>query len=376
MRIAYVRSSLHKGSGMLNHIVEIALRVKQAKNEVAIITREAEVQPRGIPVYTLTFAGDNVPFFRNWVFPAKSLKVLDKFDIVHTQYHPDVFVGNLAAQLLKKPHIFTYHGFAPIKAWNNVRQRLKMIDHRIGTFAALRCKVDTIITVSHFLKKELVEKYFVDEKKIKVIYNGVDTVRFNPQIKGNGLREFFRIGNCPVVLYLGRLAPYKGVQFLIQAIPKVLKEAPRTKFLIGGAKRYDVPDLGKLVKNLRIRHAVIFTKYVPDEDVPKLYACCDVFCYPSLWEGFGLTPAEAQACGKPVVAFNTCAIPEVVKNQRTGLLVETGNVEALAAALVNLLQDENKRRNMGIHARRRVLNLFSWDEAAEKTLQIYNEMIA
>ena len=375
LRIAYVRSSLHKGSGMLNHIVEIAQRVKQAKNEVAIISREAEVQPRGIPVYTLTFTGDNMHFFRNLIFPAKSLKVLDKFDIVHTQYHPDIFVGNVAAQVLKKPHIFTYHGFAPIAAWNNVRQRLKMIDHRIGTFAALRSKVDKIITVSHFLKKELVEKYFVDEKKVKVIYNGVDTTRFNPQIKGNGLREFFRIGNHPVVLYVGRLAPYKGVQFLIQAIPKVLKEVPKTKFLIGGAKRYDVPDLGKLVKNLKIRHAVIFTKYVPDEDVPKLYACCDVFCYPSLWEGFGLTPAEAQACGKPVVAFNTCAIPEVVKNQRTGLLVETGNVEALATALVNLLQDENKRHKMGIDARRRVLKLFSWDEAAEKTLQIYNEMI-
>lgn len=356
--------------------MEIAKRVKSAGNEVAIISRESEIESEDVPIYELRFPGDVIPFFRNFVFPFRTLSVLKKFNLIHTQYHPDIFVGNAVSKFVKKPHVFTYHGFAPVRVWRNYRQKLKMIDHRVGTFFALRSNANKVITVSHFLKEELIMKYFIEEKKIQVIYNGVDAERFNPNVNGNSVRQLYELGDCPVVLYLGRLDLYKGVQFLIEAIPFVLKELPEAKFLIGGVMRYDISDLGRLIKSLKIRNSVIFTGYVPDRDVPKLYACCDVFCYPSLWEGFGLTPAEAQACGKPVVAFNTCAIPEVVKNTETGLLVEPRNIEALAEALVSLLQDKKRRLGMGSKARERVLRLFSWDKAAEQTLRVYHEVIS
>jgi len=272
-------------------MMEIAKRVKRAGNDVVIISRETEIKSRDIPICELRFTGDSIPFLRNLIFPFKTLHVLNGFDLIHTQYHPSIFVGNAAAKFLKKPHVFTYHGFAPIRAWRNYKQRLKMMDHRLGAFFALHSKVHKIITVSYFLKEELMKKYFVEGDKIRVIYNGVDTKRFNPNVRGESIRELYRIKNCPTVLYLGRLAPYKGVQFLIEAIPKVLKELPDAKFLIGGAMRYDIADLGQVIKKLRIKDSVVFTGYVPNVDVPKLYACCDVFCYPSLWEGFGLTPA-------------------------------------------------------------------------------------
>lgn len=376
LRIAYVRSSLHTGSGLVKHIMEIARRIKRAGNEVAIISRETEIRSKDVPIYELRFTGDNIPFLRNLIFPFKSLRILEKFDLIHTQYHPGIFVGNTATKFRKKPHVFTYHGFAPIRTWRSSKQKLKMIDHRLGTFLALRSRVHKIITVSHFLKEELIKRYFIQEDKIQVIYNGVDTERFNPNVDGNSIRKIYKLENCPVVLYLGRLAPYKGVQFLIEAIPEVLRELPETKFLISGAMRYDIPNLNKMVKSLKIENSIVFTGYVPDEDVPKLYACCDVFCYPSLWEGFGLTPAEAQSCGKPVVAFNTCAVPEVVKNKHTGLLVEPKNAEAIAKALVSLLQNKELRFRMGLEARERVLQLFSWDKAAKQTLQIYHEVLS
>lgn len=376
LRIAYVRSSLHTGSGLVNHIVEIAKRIKRAGNEVAIICRETEIKSKNPPIYELKFGGDCIPFLRNFIFPFKSLEVLEKFDLIHTQYHPGIFVGNTATKFLKKPHVFTYHGFAPMRTWRIYKQRLKMIDHRIGSFLALHSKVHKIITVSHFLKEELAKRYFVKEERIQVIYNGVDTERFNPNVNGNSIRKIYKLENCPVVLYLGRLAPYKGVQFLIEAIPEVLRELPETKFLISGAMRYDIMDLNRLIKRLKIEESIVFTGYVSDQNVPNLYACCDVFCYPSLWEGFGLTPAEAQACGKPVVAFNNCALPEVVKNRRTGLLVEPRNVKALAEALIYLLQDKERRIRMGSEARDRVLRLFSWDKAEQQTLQVYHEALS
>jgi glycosyltransferase involved in cell wall biosynthesis len=156
LRIAYIRSSLHTGSGLVNHIVEIAKRIKRAGNEVAIICRETEIKSKNPLIYELKFGGDGIPFLRNFIFPFRSLEVLEKFDLIHTQYHPDILVGNTATKFLKKPHVFTYHGFAPVRAWRIYNQRLKMIDHRIGTFLALHSKVHKIITVSHFLKEELV----------------------------------------------------------------------------------------------------------------------------------------------------------------------------------------------------------------------------
>lgn len=241
---------------------------------------------------------------------------------------------------------------------------------------ALRSNIDKIITVSQYLKEELISKYFMQQKDIQVIYNGVNTERFHTHRNGQRIKNQYQIGDRdPVVLYLGRLAPYKGVQFLIEAAPKILIEFPRTKFIVSGSTRYDTLNLLKLVYELDVRKSIIFTGYIQDEDVPDLYAACDVFCYPSLWEGFGLPPVEAQACGKPVVAFNTCALPEVIKNKQTGLLVQPENSQALANAIISMLHDDERRHKMGMEGRKRVRRLFSWDDAAEKTLKIYREVM-
>lgn len=376
LRIAYIRSSLHYGSGMVNHILEIAKRVKAAGNTVALLSHTTHISRRDIPFWTIRFSGNRLPFFRNFIFPFISLQYLQSFDLVHTQYHPGIFTGNAASKFLEKPHVFTYHGFAPVKVWQSSRQRLKMVDHRIGTFMALRSNIDKIITVSQYLKEELISKYFMQQKDIQVIYNGVNTERFHTHRNGQRIKNQYQIGDRdPVVLYLGRLAPYKGVQFLIEAAPKILIEFPRTKFIVSGSTRYDTLNLLKLVYELDVRKSIIFTGYIQDEDVPDLYAACDVFCYPSLWEGFGLPPVEAQACGKPVVAFNTCALPEVIKNKQTGLLVQPENSQALANAIISMLHDDERRHKMGMEGRKRVRRLFSWDDAAEKTLKIYREVM-
>lgn len=371
-----VRSSIHKGSGQAVHITEVAKRVLRLGHHVIVVSREIKLKSKGIPMREINFVGDRVSCLGNFVFPFRCLSLIKGFDIVHTQYHPGVFVGNLANKVLGKPHVFTYHGFAPVRIWRNPRQRLKMIDHRIGTFFALRLGVDRVIAVSHYLRNELTNNYKIERGLIKVIYNGIDVERFNPNIRGDEIRKRYGLMDKPVVLYLGRLAPYKGMQFLMRAIPQILREMPNTKFLIGGSMRYDMLNLRGMAKDLDVKSSVIFTGFVPSRLVPKLYACCNVFCYPSLWEGFGLTPGEAQASGKPVVAFNTCAIPEVVENGRSGLLVEPRNHNQLASAIVSLLKDEELRVKMGLEARRRVLRLFSWDKAVEQTLKVYEEVLS
>jgi len=307
------------------HISELARGLQNLGHNVVVFSRKVETKDVEIPIQELSFPGDHVPFFRNLVFPFRCLPSFERFDIVHSQYHPAIFVGNLARKTLGKPHVFTYHGFAPIGAWRNPRQKIKMVDHRIGTFFALRFGVDRIITVS-------------------------------------------------LILYLGRLAPYKGVHYLIRAIPLILRVRPEAKFLIAGSRRHDMLDLPGMAESLGVRESVVFTGFVPDKLVPKFYACCDIFCYPSLWEGFGLPVAEAGATGKPVVAFWMCAIPEVVENGSTGLLVKPDHTQ-LAEAIITLLKDEKMRRKMGQEARNRISRLFSWRNMVEKTLKVYEEVL-
>jgi len=339
-----------------------------------VFSREAEIEDVKIPIQELGFQGDHIPFVRNLVFPFRCLPSFEEFDIVHSQYHPAIFAGNLAKKALGKPHVFTYHGFAPVGLWRDPRQQMKMVDHRIGTFLALRFGVDRIITVSQYLKRQLLDSYKVNEETIHVIYNCISTERFNPRVEGNEIRRKYGLTDAPTVLYLGRLAPYKGVHYLIKAIPLILQVKPEAKFLIAGSRRYDMLDLPRMAESLGVRESVIFTGFVPDKLVPKFYACCDLFCYPSLWEGFGLPVAEAGATGKPVVAFRMCAIPEVVEDKSTGLLVEPDHTQ-LAEAVIALLEDEKMRIKMGQEARNRVSQLFSWRGMVEKTLGVYEEVL-
>jgi starch synthase len=375
LKIAIIRSTLHRGSGQTVHIRELSRHLIRLGNEVSVFSHKIEDPDLSGVGVQLEFSLDGIPFIRNLGFAAACLCRIGEFDIVHTQYHPSIIAGNCIHKFRNRPHVFTYHGFAPIRTWRNPFQKLKMADHRVGAFFSLRLGLDRIIAVSHFLKDELVRWYRLSPELISVVYNGVDLERFNPRVDGRKVREAYSLGERPLVAFIGRLAPYKGPQFLLQAIPHVLKRVPDAKFMFIGSARFDAPRISEVVQRTDIRRAVTFTGYVDDEVLPRFYASCDVFCYPSLWEGFGLTPAEAQASGKPVVAFKTCALPEVVEDGATGFLVPAGNSIALAEAIVKLLRDSELSRKMGQRARARVEQMFSWERAARQTVRVYKEAL-
>lgn len=375
MRIAIIRSTLHRGSGQAVHIRQLSRHLIKQGNEVRVFSRRIEDQVLSEIGTELKFSLDRVPFIRHLGFAASCLSGIEDFDVIHTQYHPAIIAGNWMHEFRKLPHIFTYHGFAPIRIWRNPFQKLKMVDHRIGTFFSVRLGLDRIIAVSHFLRNELVRSYHLPPELIHMVYNGVDLERFNPELDARKVRQTYSFGKSPVVAFVGRLAPYKGSQFLLEAIPHVLKEIPDAKFAFVGSARFDMPRIGQLIQRPDIRKAVKFTGYVSDQILPELYSLCDVFCYPSLWEGFGLTPAEAQAAGKPVVAFKTCALPEVVEDGATGFLVPPRDSAALARAMVRLLCDSELRRKMGQKARLRAEQMFSWERAADQTLRVYEEAL-
>jgi len=373
MRIAIIRTTLNKGSGQVMVIREVSRRLVERGYEVHIYSREIKEKiPYSIEIPTFM---NSVPFIRGITFAFKINEYLKDYDIIHTHYHPGIFSGNLAKNKLKIPHVLTYHGYAPIGIWRNPRQRIKMIDHRLGSLISFHLGIDHFMPVSNYLKNELISFYGVKEHKITTIYNGIDINRFSPKNSGEIIREKYKLDSNPVVLFLGRLAPYKGIQFLLHAVPIIKKEIPNIKVLIAGSAREDVLNIKAMITKLGIAKSLIFTGFVPDELLPNLYAACDVFCFTSLWEGFGLPPAEANATGKPVVAFNITAIPEVVKHKKTGILVPPRNVNKLAEAIIYLLQNEKIRKRLGNNGRKHVENNFIWDKTVKEVIRIYKKVL-
>jgi glycosyltransferase involved in cell wall biosynthesis len=177
------------------------------------------------------------------------------------------------------------------------------------------------------------------------------------------------------VLFVGSLIPRKGLPFLAEAAKKIVKEYRETKFVIVG----DGPLRKKLtafLETANLQGNFKFLGNVTEDVLSALYNCADVFALPSIQEGQGIVLLEAQASGKPVVAFDVGGVNEAVRNGETGLLVKRGNSDKLADALLKLLGDKTLREKMGVNGRRFVTENFTWDICAQKMLNVYHEALA
>ena len=189
------------------------------------------------------------------------------------------------------------------------------------------------------------------------------------------VRQQFGLGNEPCVLFVGSLIPRKGLPFLVEAAKKIVKENAETKFLIVG----DGPLRNQLAASLEAANLSGNFKFLgnfKEDALPAMYNCADVFVLPSIQEGQGIVLLEAQASGKPVVAFDVGGVNEAVQNKETGLLVNRGSSGELADALLKLLSDNTLREKMGTNGRRFVTENFTWDTCAQKMLKVYYEALA
>jgi glycosyltransferase involved in cell wall biosynthesis len=179
-----------------------------------------------------------------------------------------------------------------------------------------------------------------------------------------------------VVLMVSRLQRHKGVDILLRSIPYVCKAHSTAHFVIVGPRHPSVSDeeIRSLIDALNIENNVTFTGRVSDEELARWYRRSTIFVLPSYYEAFGLVAAEAMVFGLPVVATTAGALPEVVEDGVTGLLVAPGDAKVLADAIIKLLENEKLRKGMGRKGRERAIRLFDVERMTNRTLEVYRKL--
>jgi len=228
-------------------------------------------------------------------------------------------------------------------------------------YTATLGKPDEAISISSCARIQLKSAMGLESK---IIYNPVDLDSFCPTLDPSIIREKHALGAAPVILFAGRIEPNKGIHLLIQAYQLVRKAIPNAKLLIVGKKRY-----GNYIKQIEsyLDDSVRLVEWVRFEEMPYYFASCDVYASASLWESYDLPLVEAQATGKPVVAFDIPAHREVIENNKTGFLVPLGDVSRFADALTRLLLDEDSRARMGQMGRQLACQRFDLQRFSAET---------
>jgi glycosyltransferase involved in cell wall biosynthesis len=231
---------------------------------------------------------------------------------------------------------------------------------------------DIIIATSENTKQDIIHRLKISPEKIRVVWCGLEN-RFKPDYQIS--EQFFQHYNLPphFLLYVGRQDPYKGLSYLVRAYSLLPASLQQTYQLVIAGKtdpRY-IGEVQNLIGKFGLQQRVLFLDYVPDADLPLLYSAATLLVHPSLYEGFGLPPLEAMACGTPVVYADTSSLTEVIGN--AGFAVSPASAKSLASGIQDLLENEQLRRSFserGIqHAQQ-----FSWQNAGRKVLEIYKAM--
>lgn len=214
-----------------------------------------------------------------------------------------------------------------------------------GTYLDIKVS-DRIIAVSEKTKETYLRQHQIPEEKISVIYNGVDSQKFNPKISGGMIREKYSIDTSPVILVVGRGIIAKGTLFVFFALKEIVKVMPNVKLMIVGSEAKYREQMISIIRNLEIQENVILVERVPNYEMPYYYSSSDVVVLPSLLENFPIVALEALSSGKPVIASRVGGIPEIVKDNENGILVDPANVDQMVEALLYLLENSSDRKSV------------------------------
>jgi glycosyltransferase involved in cell wall biosynthesis len=319
--------------------------------------------PAQVPAAFLTRSVSENPYKRLGVDLPLSIR-RDRPSVLHVQYTGPVFcsvplvVSVHDVSFLEHPQYFTRY---------RAQQLRFTVNRTVKTAAA-------VLTPSQFSRRSILRHYNLDESKVVVVPNAVSS-QFRPidrQVAAGVIERKFQVRG-PFVLMVGDLQPRKNHLGLLKAFEEVLRAHPQLThdLVFVGKETWYSKELHRAVERSSMRGRVHFTGFVEDADLVHFYGACDLFVFPSFYEGFGLPILEAMACGRAVACSNTTAMPEVAN--AAGILFDPQSTPEMARAISDVMLDQELRvrlERLGMHR----AALFSWEKAAARTLDVYTRV--
>jgi len=375
MRVALVGDEYYPDiGGSAHYAFELSLQLVKLGIETVVITHAHPGQPEEEEI-----AGVRIKRVKGWVLnhPHRTFSPLlfgrcykyildEKFDVVHglDVYSTMALMVIPFARIYRIPCVLTCHTArgSPFSIF---------LQRPLGWALMLR-RADRLIAVSRAAARFSPLLGF-SEKRITVVQHGVDLSCFNGKRDASAMRKELGIGDEPLVVTALRLIKWKSPDLLISAFARVLEVVPDAKLVIAGSGREE-DNLSRQIKGLNITDSVFMVGKLAKEKVAQLMAAANVFVLPSKMESFGLSLLEASAAGVPVVCANAGGVPEVFQDGFNGLLYPPGDDDAMAKAIIRLLQDRELAKKISANAVE-TASRFTWERTAEQTLRVYKEVL-
>jgi D-inositol-3-phosphate glycosyltransferase len=283
------------------------------------------------------------------------------------------WVGQTLGECWKVPHVVMFHTLAEAKNRHHMGEREPK--YRIAGERVVARGVDQVIAASESERQTLIEEYAVSPSLVSVIPCGVDTDMFRPTDSRAARKSLGLDLDVPVLLFIGRIEPLKGIDVLIRASAQL---DGRFQLLVVGGDQKDAMrkgELESLARDMGIAGKVVFADAVPHEELVRYYNAASICAMPSYYESFGLVALEAMACGVPVIASRVGGLKETVRDGQTGYLVPWRCPEPFAERLDLLLTNEPLRRSLGEEARE-VAQRYRWPVIATQVEDIYHDLVS
>jgi glycogen(starch) synthase len=294
------------------------------------------------------------------------------YDLVHGH---DWLVGRASAALADRlgvPYVTTVHATEHGRHQGWVANQPQSHIHSVERWMAHRA--DAVIVCSYYMRGHVADIFDIDERRVAVIPNGVDPSELRPTGDLRTLRAEFAAPHERLVLLVGRLVYEKGFQLALDALPDVIERVGDVRFLVAGSGTYEA-ELKAQAEQLGLSGHGTFLGWIGDDVLHSLYRIADLCVVPSIYEPFGLVALEAMASGCPCIVADTGGLREVVPvGERVGLRFNGGDAKHLGVMIERLLVDDALRDRLVTQASEHVLR-FDWDDIAQRTRGIYDELV-
>ena len=371
--------------GISRVVYDLSHRLIKDGHDVTVVTyRDGEVpyyeDDKGVKVYRVDNYMIQPNNFIDWILQLnfnmveKASQIIaeqGKFDVIHAH---DWLVAN-AAKTLKHsfdiPIVATIHA---TEAGRNSGIREPNQKYINDTEWMLTYEANEVIVNSNYMKSEVQRLFGLPFEKINVVPNGVNLNKFTGMDRDYTFRRRYAMDNEKIILFMGRLVYEKGIQYLIEAMPKVLNSYHDAKLVIAG-KGGMLDELKAQADYLGISNKVYFAGYMNGKDVERMYKAADISVFPSTYEPFGIVALEGMLAERPIVVSDAGGLGEIVEHGVTGMKSYCGNPNSIADSILELLFNPELCDNIVKKAKTKVKENYNWQKIAQDTHFTYQKAI-